>query len=417
MLLSLLFALIGSTLTTSNETVLLSENQTNKTKDEINTFNNNIPLESSLTMQEIYNDSTIVNLMSRAFRQRKLLIPKAINQRIVEYIFIHDRTINEFIDRIMNKLKEITEQQQIILNLHGSDFIFNLLRLITDNKEKIDSFQFWDDLERFLFKYALLMRKKFSDNDQLFEKSVENIKDIMIIVKERISLYLNIFDLQLMTNFDFSMFNCLVQYEIFDHPHLLELFVKNIIDKEANLIMTIDEIKKKYSNDNFNNNPLLKMMLIQFAFSASANEEMIGRGWYAYENIQRRGNRRFAIALHYFYSKGEGEHGYEISEIEALRPYYLSQSTIRFFLDKKLKFRIASPSNLVDFLRKLEYAGGLPRGASIDEIIGFKFKNDIYKWNKDVFERYLMKEKKDFVSFEKSSISPEEYQRYIKLIN
>ena len=161
------------------------------------------------------------------------------------------------------------------------------------------------------------MRKIYPiDSDGLFEESVKNVKDIMIIINEETLSSLDNSNLQSMTNFDFSMFDNLIKYEIFDHPQLLETFVKNIIDNKANLKMTLDQIEKEYCNGNFNNNPLLKLMLIQFAFGDSANEQMKERGWITSEDMNYRGDYDFAIALPHIYSKGE--RGDEIHGVEYL---------------------------------------------------------------------------------------------------
>jgi len=146
---------------------------------------------------------------------------------IIDYSF-HNPTINEYSDRIMNKLKKVTKSE-IILDLYSPDFISNLLKIIESNKNNITSFHgFWYDLVKFLFKYALLMRKRFANNNDLFEKSVKNIKDIMEIIDDKLLLYLYI-KLRPMINFDFSIFKELMEFKIFDHPQLLKIFTRKLL--------------------------------------------------------------------------------------------------------------------------------------------------------------------------------------------
>ena len=202
-------------------------------------------------------------------------IPIVIINIISDYSF-HDPTIDEYYDRIKNELMAISER--VIPNLYDPSFIIYLSELVKNSEKGIPkSDSFWDDLARFLFKYTLSMRRTFSNDNQLFEKSVKDIKDIMIIPHEKGSWYIDTSKAHNMTDFDLLIFDYLVKYEIFDHPQLLEAFIKNIINKDAILKMTLNEIEKRYCNGNFNNNPLLQLMLIRFAFGDSANQQMIER--------------------------------------------------------------------------------------------------------------------------------------------
>jgi len=414
----LFFILLKLIVAVSSKETLTLKDKSNEIKDEIHS-SNNISSELSLNMKDTH-DPIVVDLVSRTFHEHKLLIPKFINQIISEYSSIHDKTIDEFRSRIIKELREVTKQM-IFLNPYSTDFTFKLLNLINDNKEKISSPPlFWYDLARFLFKYTLLMRKKFANDDELFEESVKNVKNIMIIVDKKIGLYLNDTKLRSMTNFDFSIFDSLMEYEIFDYSHLLELFVTDIIDNQGNLKMTIDEIEMIYCNDNFNNNPLLRLMLIRFAFGDSANKQMAKRGWIASEGKFYQGNQDFVLALPFIYSKEIIGRGDEFYIIETLSASFLSQSMIKFFIDNNLGFRIYLSSDLVRFLRRIDHIEGLPERASIDKIIKFGDGNNEYisEWNRDIFEKYLIKEQERYNSSKGiiMGISQKEYQKYIKLI-
>ena len=205
----------------------------------------------------------------------------------------------------------------------------------------------------------------------------------------------------------------MVDYEIFDHPKLLETFINEIIDNEANLKMTLDQIEQVYCDGSFdNNNPLLKMMIIRFAHGDLAKEQILQRKWVTDEEIDYRGDYSFARALHHIYSS-KVERGNEIHDVESLCPEYSSQSTIKFFHDNNLEFRINCSYCLVNFLKRLDHIeGGLPLKEvlpSIDKII--KFNDGNYKWNKDIFEKHLLQSKKE------NRISQEEYDKYIKLLS
>jgi len=336
--------------------------------------------------------------------------------RIVDDYINPDKTIYECFNRITKILKEIIKET-ITFNLYTLTFISDLFKLINDNQKKITNNPFWYDLARFLFKYALGMRMIFANDDASFEESVKNIRDIVIIIQKNAMFCLIAPKLQSTTGFSFKIFYRLLQYEIFDHPELLKLFIDNIIDKEANLIMTIDQIEEIYCDGSIdNNNPFLKMMLIEFAFGSLANDQMIERGWITDKDKDKdyHGYCNFAIALFHIYLK-DGDCEDEIDMIEHMWPsYYINQSTIKFFIANNLGFRMFD-SELVDFLKRLEYIEGLPKGISIDKIIKFRDGN-VFKWNKAIFIDYLMREKERYDPSKQIGISPGEYQKFIKLL-
>jgi len=219
-----------------------------------------------------------------------------------------------------------------------------------------------------------------------------------------------------MTDSNFAVFSSLVYHEIFDHPHLLKLFTDKIIDEKGDLIMTIDQIEEIYCNGNIdNNNPFLKMMIIELASDDSTKQQMLKRGWITDKNMKyREYNRSFAIALNHIHSKEgkERERGDEVEKIEILDHSHLSQSTIKFFLDNNLRFLINSSYGLYEFLKRLDYIGGLSKEiSSIDKIIKLKdVKDETYKCNKDIFKEYLDD------AMKRKYISRQEYQRFIKLV-
>jgi len=93
---------------------------------------------------------------------------------------------------------------------------------------------------------------------------------------------------------------------------------------------------------------------------------------------------------------------------------------IKAFTGNKLEFRIDDSFDLVPFIRKLEYlGGGLPKEiSSANKIIKFEDEKDenVYKWNKDTFIDYLTLESKMYDPSTRQGISPEEYNKYIKLV-
>jgi len=392
---------------TMSRDILEKHENTLITSDNYNTIANKSEiLESSIS--ERINDP----LLKEIFNAIPKNMPTVLIDIMDDYIH-YDDTIDEYLDRIKNKL--LTVSEKAILDLYDPDFMSNLLELVRSNKKEIPLFhELWYDLERFLFKYALLMRRLFANDNASFEKSVKNIKDIMIIVNGKTRPFVDIDYLESMTNFDFSVFDFPIKYEIFDHLQLLELFTKKIIDSKANLLMTLDEIEQDYCNGNFNNNPFLMMMLIEFAFGDSANEQILKRGWVKSKDMYSRKDEDFATALHQIYLR-DGKHG---DEIEYLTEHYLSHSTIKFFIDNNLGFRIINSSHLVRFLKRLEHIGGLPKEVpSIDRIIKLYLEDQqIFKWDKATFVNYLIKEKGKYDPYGRKDISPEEYQKFMKLV-
>jgi len=260
------------------------------------------------------------------------------------------------------------------------------------------------------------MRKIHSkDSDDSFQESVKGVIQVVIIIKQETVSHLNIDHLRSMTSFDFSIFNGLIYYEAFDHPQLLKEFTNKMIDCQANLIMTLDQIEQDYCNGNFHNNPLLKMMLIQFVYGPY-REQLYKIKWIKGKDIYSQRSLNFATTLHHIYLKDE-ERGDEIDQVECLSAPYTSHFTIKFFIANNLGFKMLGSSELVDFLKKLEYIGGLPKEISIDRIIKLYIKDQrVLKWDKATFVNYLTEEKEEYDPSKERGISPEEYQRFMKLV-
>jgi len=91
--------------------------------------------------------------------------------------------------------------------------------------------------------------------------------------------------------------------------------------------------------------------------------------------------------------------------------HYLSQTTIRFFLDNNLQFRIIDSSDLVQLLKGLEHLGELSKGL-LKRIIKFETEkfSRIYKWDEKIFEKFLQEQRGYY------TIPQEEYDKFIKLI-
>jgi hypothetical protein len=95
-------------------------------------------------------------------------------------VYHYDKTIIEFLDRIMNDLG-VSPEKRNNLDLYSSSFASWFLSKV---KEKMDRFPighyFWYDLDRFLFKWILTMRRILADDDQAFQESVADIDPIII---------------------------------------------------------------------------------------------------------------------------------------------------------------------------------------------------------------------------------------------
>jgi len=409
-----LLVLVKPSIASDTNSTLSNKEQVNEPfLDEIKTLNNisKIPFPNTREIHDYDRFEEITNALGPSGID---LLPD-LAQIVKEYDIFHDDTIYEFHNRIMNRTRQVIKEE-VTFDPYDDAFMPHFLKLFQNKMTGLGSlgYRFWIDLERFLFKWMLFKRKVFADDDKLFEESIKGAKQVIAMVNIMASYSIDVIKLQSMTNFDFFPFENLVKYEMFDYPRLFELFVMNIIDNEGNLKMTLDEIEKIYCNGNFNKNPLLQMMITQFAFSNSSREQIKKKGWTTSRDVNSLDNRRFSTYLHCIYSKGEEreEYEYEISNIESLWPSKLSQSTIKFFLDNNLKFITSDFRSIVLFIERIGYMGELPKGVLIDDI--GKFKNEvngkIHKLDKNFLKRYLTTKK------EGKYISPEDYDDYIKII-
>lgn len=305
-------------------------------------------------------------------------MPQAPVNTVISYVTNHvtnyDQTIHEYLERIKNKIfLKIPKEEETTTPrgtwIYTSTFIVDLLKLIKKKKKEISRShkQLWSDLTRFIFKWALTVRAMYADNDELFKMMMEPVDQILDIIGHEIV------DLDLMEaekTFSFSKFDRLIIYEIFDHPELLATLFTDIIDNNGNLKMTIDQIEKNHCDGNLNNNPLLIRMIIHFAFSDSSREYLRSIKWISNANTELdhiEYNRELAIGLNNCWNKRR-EHEDKIQTINHILQYkFISQSTIKFLLENKLKFQISSLL-VTEFSERIEDIGGLPKGISLEDI-------------------------------------------------
>jgi hypothetical protein len=360
-------------------------------------------------------------------------IPSPIIEIVGGYDCHHDVIIDELYNKIMNDLgvssPSLTEEgkgEKIkLLNFYDHNFAAQLLELIKGKKEEFPPNHFlWDDLYRLMFKWTLAMRRHFANDDASFEKlAADTISAFSSVIEpqnDEITSTINTSSSSPLPlpSFDFSLFGHLIKVESLDNLMILRYFIKNVIgdlydyNNRETLKMTCQQLKDKHFNGNFNNNPLLKLMLITFTPELVA--EQIKKECMLSENLTLHRDYSFIIGILEAHSKnripGEG-----IQEVEYVNAEYISSATVEFFLNNNLGFLILDSNHLIRFLMQLDGLGLLQvkNTLPLNKIIKFRdFRKSTWEWNSNRYMTNLLIEKDNFYN-----ISQYEYDRYAGLIN
>jgi len=274
-------------------------------------------------------------------------------------------------------------------------------------------------------------REKFSDDDQKFERILNNknensIMEVPIEFDEiSVSFIKFTFNFNLMRISQIRAFKTFMKYEFIEHypeifysfGNLLEYFYKNVDEngKEEKVISKDDLLKeffKKETKDekgNFNNNILLKFMILMYdpygeikKFFSSAEQSAFEWGIYLDSKDKLKdfiGNLKIRIS----------------KDLEDILLENVSGSMMEFFIDTGKIFKINSSHDLVKWLKAWDHAKPQIK-KSLNRIVRFPFiyKGNkavaIYRWSNVKFEKYLNEQLKA------ENISNEDYERYLEMI-
>jgi hypothetical protein len=336
---------------------------------------------------------------------------------IIEGYECSDRDIYESYNKIMDSFK-VPEKERKDLDLYSKSFMSWLLERVKESGGRfLLGYRF---LERFMFTWILAMRKLFANDDASFEAEVADAKPIIVMLLDGYYPQSYTAKLQSTGPFDFSVFDTLMKYESLDNSHILEYFINHVIQDlhlgtDGKLKITCEDLRNKHFGSSFNNNPLLKLMLIAFTLPEVSNQ--IKKKCFPREILNFHDHSDFAAAISELFS-GNREHQEIGSLIEYLDEDYISLATVMFLLDNKLGFRVHTSSALIYLLRRLDKLGLLFQpDIPTEKIIKFKFEAEsVWKWDADRFKRYLNERKYDTSKLIYAPIiQRDEYDRYASL--
>jgi hypothetical protein len=375
----------------------------------------------SSTINDRFKDDLRFKEIFNYFYSAFTKMPIDLIEIIGDYVLYHyDKTITGFLGLIMDDLGVSTIERNS-LDLYSPFFASWLLKRIKEKKVEFPPrHQLWYDLDRFLFKWVLAMRRIFADNDQAFKALAPNIDSIIAIIHK------NGFEwsdggVSTLTSIksNFSVFRSFIPYESIDNPDILRYFIdhviKDVYDDHDHSILKIDcqELLNRYfDGQSFNSNPLLKMMLISLTpreISKQIKKECFPKEESSYLNYHE-----FTTATSKIYTQQDYSPK-DIYWIESINGSYLSSKMIEFFLDNKLGFRIDYSSDLIDLLRRLERLKLLQK-ISLDRIIKFRIESEgnIWRWDISTFKKYLKEQRDRYNPHYGIGISPDEYDKLIK---
>jgi hypothetical protein len=160
-------------------------------------------------------------------------------------------------------------------------------------------------------------------------------------------------DFLLKEKFDFSIFDELVPHEALDNLETFEYFSKNILNNlyvavfndetckfDYRMNMSYEKLKRDHFGGDFNKNPLLEMMILEFA-PDNVDPELT-RKYFPGKMSNSLGNGyEFAKELTKLLREGnQNPESEEFLHIEDINKNHIRESTMKFFESKKLKFSI-----------------------------------------------------------------------------
>lgn len=371
-------------------------------------------------------------------------IPEVLVEVIAGYDY-NDEFI-EFYEKIMDKLEslikvkegnkmEAEKREMSCPDFYKDTFASQLLSLILKEEDSIHSHDpFWHELYRLLFKWVIHMRRTFSIDNIKFDNAVQTIKPLLLLIsKKNLSLALvktSLSQLEKEDEFDFSMFQHLIQYELLERIDLFHIFnqIKNdfypltdeIIKKDDNSISCRD-LEIKYFGGNFNNDLLLKFILVMY----DPQERMRScfpkeKSMFSKKEGEAESLYQLATSLHHHHQQQEREKDCSLDKrftprqvdfFERINMHYVGVFVLRSIFNSNLKFIIETSSKLIILLKRLDRAGLLtkkpPREIIKLDIYGENFK--FYRgWNRDEFIK-LLNEKGE-------ETSPIDHDRYLQFI-
>jgi hypothetical protein len=181
------------------------------------------------------------------------------------------------------------------------------------------------------------------------------------------------------------------------------------------LRITCDQLRNRhFHGQSFNSNPLLKLMLIKFPPKKIA-KQLKEKCFTEESSVNFDNNHEFIIVMSRIHAKIHTIN--DIDRIESFDNFnHINSAMVTFFLDNGLAFRINHSFNLSRLLKRLDRLRLLfQKKIPMAKIIKFHSDNDVWRWNIEIFKKYLKKERKSCNPSKRRGISQEEYERYLGL--
>lgn len=388
--------------------------------DKVNFSNNSFIPDSSLKERNEFEFESdrimITSSIIASFNHQRVAID--ISKIISSYN--RDKSLEDLYYQVMSVLFESKNNDKEKKRCNGYPDFFNenfaiqLVALLKRNslsssfenvKCKNENF-FWHNLARLFFKWMLHMWQS-DPSERKFQKVSKSIKMVAFIIHEN-----NIFDfpvdfkLSLMSPSTFVMFKQLMRREFLDNFFIFNSF-SLILDDFYNKKITLKELENIHFGKSFNENLLLKFLILMYDPIGSLKMECFPESDYFpfLTRSKRNGINELQLTPSYLDDlRKRGPKSLLISNMKLL-----NESIINFFLENNKKFAIEYSGSLIILLRKLKKFKLLTR-KPLNKIVKFKFQQgEPNDWNwkfKDFLEKRL----------KINNISQIEYEEYLKLL-
>lgn len=339
--------------------------------------------------------------------------PKVINQ-IIGIFDYYNESLYEFYKKVMDNLEIFGDKRKVFPSFYSRDFANQLVKVVLERKDDFGFLHpFWFDLIRLLFKWMVYMKQR-NINDNAFKEAIKSIKSITFIIFKATEMNFPLdFDLKIISKENFLVLKGLVDCEILENPAIsysfasvVEHFYGNDNDgrgrERGRKFPSLKELQSVHFNDRFDNNPILKLMILLYDPQGKIRENFSFLEHPRFPPISSKS----IIPINSKYLDELRANGPD--QIDNIIIKFASSSMLKILIETNYQFHVYL-FDLLSLLRKLRESG-LLKVRLLTEILEIQFyERDImvYKWKKTIFNSFIE------ILFENQKISEEERSDFI----
>lgn len=312
--------------------------------------------------------------------------PIGISKIVSDYDW-YDMFLIKYYIKVMDALK-ISKEMRKELNFHDRRFAIHLgqiLILIQNDFEQLDPF--WGNLARLCFKWMIYMRGQIVDYSE-FRKALNGLEQIISIIRSKAKFpFPSISNLKLKSFENSLALKTFLDCELMENPsfaYSFDLICKYFygrIQRGMNAKILCNELKNVYFGGRFNNNFILKLMILFYDSEGKMRDSMP-----FFEGTLYSMNSGILSTLpNYFIDENFDGNGNVIT----LVPNLFNKFITRFILKRNFRFLIMNSFDLFIILRKFKESGILLTRELCEKHIVFINNFGQYSWSLKEFQKSI----------------------------